>query len=187
MPENNDNDLGWGEDESLSSSQQTMNKLGRLCQERQRAADQVKELEAMLAEHKRVVQAYDLEYIPDCLDEAGFEEVTLATGEKVSINKIYSASIKQENWETAKKWLADRELDDMISLEIKTRFGKGREATEQSIQLMQFLKSAHIAYQGKEGVHPMTLKSFVKQRMEDGQEIPQDLFGIHVVRQAKIK
>jgi len=39
----------------------------------------------------------------------------------------------------------------------------------------------------KKAVHPSTLKSWVKGRIAEGDEIPLELFGAHIKRVAKVK
>jgi hypothetical protein len=39
----------------------------------------------------------------------------------------------------------------------------------------------------KTHIHPMTLKAFVKERVEDGKPIDLDLFGAYVVNAAEIR
>ena len=76
-------------------------------------------------------------------------------------------------------------FDDIIKNTVSCVFGRGEDS-----QAEEFLKIA--AEQGvpaaqKEEVHPSTLKAFVKERVEVGDEFPMDLFGAYVGQRENIK
>ena len=43
-----------------------------------------------------------------------------------------------------------------------------------------------VKYDRKQAVHPSTLKSFVKQSLENGEDIPEDVFGVYRQTVAKL-
>jgi hypothetical protein len=160
-------------------------KMLRLDVEINRAEEAVKELKAQRRELNEIA-------IPDIFLDMGLSEIKLEDEhglgiKKVSVSKAYSASIPKDRWDEAKQWLVEQEEDAMIKTKVTADFGKGRAETENSIKLMTFLKNGNVWYDVKESVHPMTLKSFVKQRLEGGKALPMDLFGVHVINQTKIK
>ena len=53
--------------------------------------------------------------------------------------------------------------------------------------LLAELGQRGMATQTKTWVEPMTLKSFVKEQVEKGENLPYDLLGIYVGQKAKIK
>ena len=150
-----------------------------------RAENTVKALKAKRREINEIT-------IPDIFLDMGLSEIKLEDEhglgiKKISVVKTYSASIPKDRWDEVKEWLVEQEEDAMIKTKITADFGKGRAETENSVKLMAYMQKENIWYLAKEAVHPMTLKSFVKQRLEGGKALPMDLFGVHVLSQTKIK
>lgn len=179
--------INWEDYTPQIDTKKVMKELSGLCKTTLQLQEEQAELEAQLKKKKEEVRRYREQLIPDLLLETGFEKITLDTGEEIVIRKIYSGNIKKENWEAAKQWLTEHGDDVMIKTQIKADFGKGRQETENSVKMMMLLRENNIPFDAKEGVHPMTLKSYIKQKMEAGEELPQNLFGVHVVTQATIK
>jgi len=65
------------------------------------------------------------------------------------------------------------------------RFGRGED--ELCDRLKNLLGEQGFPLEQAEKVEPMTLKAFVKEQIERGNEIPLDLFGVFVGQRAKIK
>ena len=122
--------------------------------------------------------------IPDAMAAIGLSEVKLATGEAVSIKKFYSASISPDNAPAALAWLRKTGNDDIIKNAVTCQFGKGEDDVAQLT--MQLLRDKGLTPEQKTFVHPMTLKSFVKERIESAQELPQEIFGVFIGNKTKI-
>lgn len=105
----------------------------------------------------------------------------------LSIDKFYQTSIKDENKAAAFKWLEETNQDAIIKNEFKATFGKGEDERAKEDAARKALKEAGVRFEEKRGVHPMTLKSFVKTAIEEGQQIPMDLFGVYIGNRIKIK
>lgn len=161
---------------------------------RQRQIEQdINELNEQLAEKSatlRRIAEYDL---PDLFTELGIQEFKLEDGSKVTVKKFYQASISGERQGEAFTWLRDHGHDDLIKHEIKSVFGRGEDAQVQA--LVETLAKLNVNYIDKEGVHPSTLKAFVKEQIElqgenlaEGQEpFPMETFGVYIGKIAKIE
>ena len=95
--------------------------------------------------------------IPAILDEYGLAEATLATGERVTLPTKLFVSISEANQEAAFKWLREHDLGDIIKTITKT------------------------------AVHPSTLRAQVRELLEAGVDVPQDVFTICQKRIAEIR
>jgi len=82
------------------------------------------------------------------------------------------------------KWLRHNNFDAIIKRNIILNFGKGED--QKADKVKEELMKLGYAPQDKSGVHPMTLKAFIRERIEAAQPIPQDLFQIHTGSRAKI-
>jgi hypothetical protein len=122
--------------------------------------------------------------IPEAMMSIGMEEFTLASGEKVSVKKYYSASIPGEFLPQALDWLRNSGNGDIIKNSVVCQFGKGED--DIANLLAEELRKKGLHPEQKTFVHPMTLKSFVKERIENAQELPQELFGVFVGNKTKI-
>lgn len=180
-------EVNWDEFQE-EPNENIMQTLAKVCNHKRKLMrdieDKKQELKELEAENRRVTE----DLIPSMLLNNGLSEVKLNTGEKVTIKKIYTGHIKADNWLEAEQYLKDTGEDSIIKSECKVDFGKGRKMMEESVLLMQYLREKNLTYKAKSFVHPMTLKSFIKENMEAGtQDFPMELFGANVINQAVVK
>ena len=125
------------------------------------------------------------EVIPTMMAEMGLSHLKLMDGSSVDVKPNYSASISIANREKAFNWLRDNGLGDIIKNEILVSFGRNEDnkaadyaalAEERGYQPTQKLK-----------VEPMTLKALVRERIENGKDMPVELFNIFVGNKTTIK
>jgi hypothetical protein len=143
-------------------------------------ADKQKELAAYQDELKKISETL----IPELLLGIGLTQLKMATGESVTVDKFYSASIPAERRDETFGWLRKVGCDDIIKNEIKLLFGKGEDKIAEKVA-KSLIKQGYTPDQ-KIFVHPMTLKSFVRERIESGAELPQELFGVFIGNRTKI-
>ena len=140
--------------------------------------------EQKLASQKDQLKQISEFCIPEAMLAIGMSEFKLDTGEKVAITKYYSAGITAEKQEDALNWLRANDHSDIIKNKVEVQFGKGEDdIAELTVQLLQ---QKGLSPEQKTFVHPMTLKSFVKEQGESGANFPQDLFGVFVGNKTKI-
>jgi hypothetical protein len=158
-------------------------------------ADQVEMLEGVsrrmeisennLKDLKKEFERLSGEVIPTMMAEMGLSHLKLMDGSSVDVKPNYSASITIANRDAAFKWLRDNNLGDIIKNEISVSFGRNEDnkaadyavlASERGYQPTQKLK-----------VEPMTLKALVRERIENGKEMPTELFNVFVGNKTTIK
>ena len=109
--------------------------------------------------------------------EMGLSHLKLMDGSSVDVKPNYSASITIANRDAAFQWLRDNNLGDIIKNEISVSFGRNEDlkaadyanlASERGYQPTQKLK-----------VEPMTLKALVRERLENGKEMPTSNFSTY--------
>jgi len=161
----------------------------------QTLADQVQklntldqELEVMdknIKQKKKDFEHLSAEVIPTMMAEMGLSHLKLMDGSSVDVKPNYSASITIANRDAAFQWLRDNNLGDIIKNEISVSFGRNEDtkaadyanlASERGYQPTQKLK-----------VEPMTLKALVRERLENGKEMPTELFNVFVGNKTTIK
>jgi hypothetical protein len=122
--------------------------------------------------------------LPNALAECGLSEIKLTDGTKITVKQEVYASITEEKAPMAFGWLREHDHGALIKNVISTEFGKGED--EKAVEAATVLAEAGFRPTQKESVHPMTLKAFLKEQINKGEEIPLDLFSAHIVNRSKI-
>lgn len=162
-----------------------LEELARLVHEFKEMEAAIEEEEAYLKEMKEKYDAIGMGKIPDLFDSLGLSEIKLKTGEKVEIKRDFAASITAERQEVCFKWLIENGHEGIIKHDVVTTIKKGEK--EEYEKLLASLNQLGVTYTDKSYVHPMTLKSFVKEQINAGSSLPQEQFGVFPIRKTKIK
>jgi hypothetical protein len=118
------------------------------------------------------------------MDEMGIERIDV-DGATVKLKTFVSASIPAERKQEAYNWLRENALDDIIKNDIIVSFGRGQD--NQAGDVMYDLEQKGFHPEQKTHIHAMTLKAFVKERVEKDLPLDMDLFGAFVARTAEVK
>ena len=154
-----DNDVSDGE---LSTVSTLANKQLQL-------ATEVAGLEADLKAKKEELRLTSEQELPDAMQSAGLTQITLSSGEKISINEFYNAHISKANQEKAYDWLVSNGHEGLIKNEVLLKFGR-----EESVivdETVSALQSRGLSPEVRQSVHPSTLKAFVKEQFTSGNDI----------------
>ena len=138
------------------------------------------ELAAAQADYLRV----EREDLPELMREVGLTKLTLTDGTEVTLTEEVTAAITEERREAAHAWLREHNFGGLIKTLLTVPFGRGEE--DEARRLAERIAEEHECSLD-EKVHPMTLKAFVREQVEDGKPLPFDLFGVHPFSRAKIK
>ena len=144
----------------------------------------IEDLEGTLKTLKDQRQKLTMERIPLLMDEMGMSRVDV-DGVTVFRKMIVSASISERNKEAAFGWLRENGLDDIIKNDVTVSFGKGQD--NQAKNAVGILQEQGFDPEIKTHIHPMTLKAFVKERVEESKPIDLDMFGAFIVNAAEIR
>ena len=167
-----------GKTENIQSLADQVEKLNTLDQ-------QVALLEKNLKQKKKDFEYLSGEVIPTMMAEMGLSQLKLMDGSLIDVKPNYSANITIANRDAAFNWLRTNGLGDIIKNEISVSFGRNEDnkaadyaalASERGYQPTQKLK-----------VEPMTLKALVRERIENGKEMPTELFNVFVGNKTTIK
>ena len=167
-----------GKTENIQSLADQVERLSTLQQE-------IETQEDALKQKKKNFEHLSAEVIPTMMAEMGLSHLKLMDGSSVDVKPNYSASITIANKDAAFQWLRGNNLGDIIKNEISVSFGRNEDnkaadyaslASERGYQPTQKLK-----------VEPMTLKALVRERLENGKEMPTELFNVFVGNKTTIK
>ena len=146
--------------------------------------DEIRDDEELIKKKKKNLEQISGEIIPTMLSEMGLSSLKLADGSSVDVKQNYSASISVANREKAYDWLRQNGLGDIIKNEITVSFGRGEDnkaATYANLALGQGYQPTQ-----KLKVEPMTLKALVRERIENGKDMPMDIFNMFVGNRTKL-
>ena len=159
-------------------------KLSNLVRQLNSIQQQITDTEEHLKTLKSEKQKISLENIPMLMDEMGIERIDV-DGATVKLKTFVSASIPAERKQEAYNWLRENALDDIIKNDIIVSFGRGQD--NQAGDVMYDLEQKGFHPEQKTHIHAMTLKAFVKERVEKDLPLDMDLFGAFVARTAEVK
>lgn len=147
--------------------------------------ERVSSLEEALKQEKRQLLELSDHELPAVMAELDMSEIKLTDGSTITLKPTYGATITAANKEDAHTWLRDNNYDDIIKNTVSCTFGRGED--EKARQFSQLAATGGYQTEKNATVHAQTLKAFVKERIQAGEEIPQDLFGVYAGQRATIK
>jgi hypothetical protein len=160
-------------DKTNNSALSTVSKLARAIKAKEK---EVQSLDDQLKLAKKELLKLTDEELPASMAEVGLASFTLDDG---------SASILVKNREAAYEWLRENGYDDIIKNTVSCSFGRGEDDKASAFKAFA-AKEGYLTEQAT-GIHSSTLRAFVKERVENGDEFPMDLFGAYVAQRAVIE
>ena len=159
-------------------------RLSDKCFELKDLEDEIANAEESLKKLKEKARVVSSVEIPAMMDDMQITKLKLKDGEAVEIKKVYGASIPKDQQEAAFQWLRNNGLGDVIKNDITVTFGRGED--NKAAAYADLAKGQGFEPVQKIGVNPMTLKALVRERLENGQDVPEELFKPFEGNQTKI-
>lgn len=177
-------------EETLASSvekvdQQGLTSVAALARQIRDKEETISRLEETLKEEKKTLLKLTDEEMPAMLAEIGISSFSLDDGSTVEVKQTYGASILVDNRPAAYEWLREHGYDDIIKNTVLCQFGRGEDDLASSFAA--FAQQQGYVPQQKTEIHPQTLRAFIKERVEEGEAFPMELFGAWVGQRAVIK
>lgn len=177
-------------EETLASSvekvdQQGLTSVAALARQIRDKEERIEDLEEKLKDEKKALLKLTDEEMPAMLAEIGISSFSLDDGSTVEVKQTYGASILMDNRPAAYEWLRDNGYDDIIKNTVLCQFGRGED--DQASAFAALAQQRGYVPEQKTEIHPQTLRAFVKERVEEGDAFPMELFGAWVGQRAVIK
>ena len=182
MEEDFEQSLSSGVEKLDQDGLQTVAELARKIRDEE---EYISSLESDLKKAKKGLMKLTDEDLPTMLAEIGLSSMKLDDGSEVTVKQTYGASILVDNRPVAYEWLREKGYDDIIKNTVACQFGRGEDDKASAFKAIAE-KEGHYAEQKTE-IHPQTLRAFVKERVENGDDFPMELFGAYVGQRAVIK
>lgn len=177
-------ELDYG-DHAPKANDGQLSELSQLVDDMEAQQVRVAEIEEQLKTEKAALRAYAENRIPDLMGRIGVDTITTSSGVTVSLKTTYRASPKVANREIAWTWLEENGHGGLLKQELSVAFARGQD--EDVAELEAQLREKYDSVKNNRGVHPSTLKAWVKEMIEGGKTIPMDVFGAEVIQQAQVK
>ena len=178
-------DSGSNADKIDKLEDNQLDSISKLANDAANLEQSIARTEEMLKEHKRALYKITDEQLPEALETMGLQKFTLTDGAEISVKPIYAASIPKDRKDEAFQWLRDHEFGDLVKNNVTVTFGRGEDET--ATDFLNLCGSQGFTPNQLEKVEPMTLKAWLRERVEAGDAVPLDLFGAFISQRATIK
>lgn len=173
----------WEDLDTAQAAESTLERVTVLANQAKVLAEEITVIEVELAEKQEEFKKIVRTLLPDILAELGMSEIKMADGRVVSIVDKVNASISEANRPEAFQWLEEHEFDGIIKTKVLAEFGKGE--MDDAKKAQKALHDSGFMASLDRAVHPMTLTSFVKERLAAGEVLPES-FSVFEFKEAKI-
>jgi hypothetical protein len=146
----------------------------------------IHELEAAAATHAREMRQILADLLPQAMLAVRMRKFELEDGSSVSIKDVVRASIPAAKKEEAHDWLRDNGHGDLIKHVLSIQLDRGMDNVAASIR-EDVNEKYGVDVDDKEAVHPQTLGAFCREMLEKGSDVPSELLGLYVGKEAVIK
>ena len=178
-------DSGGSPDKIDQLDDSQLDGVSRLANEAATLEQTLEQQERAMKETKAALYKITDEQLPEALEEMGLQKFTLTDGSEISVRPVYSASIPKDRREEAFQWLRDHEFGDLVKNNVTVTFGRGED--KDAKEFLNLCGTQGYAPDQLEKVEPMTLKAWLRERVEAGDAVPLDLFGAFISQRATIK
>ena len=176
-------------EETLSSVEKLDNSgldtVAGLARKIKQQQEKVERLDRELKDEKQNLLKLTDEDLPSTMADLGLSKFSLDDGSTVEVKPTYGASILVKDRPAAYDWLRDNGFDDIIKNIVSCQFGRGED--DQASAFHAFASQQGYPADQNESIHASTLKAFVKERIETGEDFPHTLFGAYVGQRAIIR
>ena len=149
-----------------------------------------RQLAMLEAETSRLRKEYlDLTRVqlPDIMAEIGLSSFTLADGSRLKVEDMIEGSLPKDPVARASAVAILESIGgaEMIRNEVVVPFE--RKQHNVAVNLARELQDRGLMVRVQQDVHHMTLKSFVREKLSHGEEVPFEKLGVFVGRRAVVK
>lgn len=148
-------------------------------------------LELLKANLERLTEEINNEYkhltetvIPELMEELGIPSIALNDTTSVEVAKKITASMSKANAAAGCAWLEEHGHGSIVKHQVSLNFGvKERAAADKAVAV---LKEIGLTPDVAKSVHHSTLSAWAREQLENGEELPMELFGIYQRTHSKL-
>ena len=160
--------------------------LSDLAEQQAALEEQIIETEQVLAILKKRHTDIAEERLPALMEELEIDKFETRSGLKIDVKEKVRAHINKANQAAAFKWLYENGHEHLIKNEVKVQLLAGEDDLAERVATA-VSDAAGREPERKLSVHSGTLSAWVREMMENGEDIPTDILGVFRQRTAKIE
>lgn len=142
--------------------------------------------EAALVKAKAELEDISCNILPNYMEtELGLSELKLDDGRVVTNKSVVRGSLAQTRMREAQAWCLSQGIKTLIRESLTVDIGP--EAKEKRDALVMGAAAAGLPCSSKLAAHPQTVAKFVRERLEQGKDVPETIFTIHRQNEVSIK
>ena len=90
-------------------------------------------------------------------------------GSRIAAEPFYSARIRKDKADADNSWIRENGHGELIKNVVSVQFGRGED--DRAKEVIDVLKKEGLLPEQKENVHPSSLKAFVREQVESGNQV----------------
>ena len=153
--------------------------ITKLARKQLRLQANVVKAEEKLKAAQAALDAVEGKALPEAMLAVGLTEFTLKNKSRVKIADVIRAAIPKARAEEALRWLIKNKHEGLIKGEVEINFGRGDRRIEKVLAFLKQKQFTGLDYSRQETVHAGTLSAWVRQQVEAGKKVPEDLLGVY--------
>lgn len=173
------------DEEQAPVDEEQLKKLSRLAEMQVATEDDIAKLEEQLKAKKKDLQKLAEKEIPELMTEIGMAEFKLTSGYGVKIEKGLTASITGKKKQPAIDWLVANGYGDIVSADLSVPFSNGERT--KAVEMCSTLLEQGIIAKVSDDVNTGTLKSVIRERLEQGLPVPLETLGAYEWKKSVIE
>ena len=167
------------QDDSAKNTDDVLGRISKLADEMHDISKQIAEADLRTKNLKECHRQIAEEQLPELFAEVGMSELKTKSGLPLKLKNVVHTSISKGRKPTAIAWLDEHGQGGMVKRCVTIDFDKTQEDKVKA--LLRLIGRGWPNNRVELDVHASTVKAFVKRRLEDGEELPLDIFGVHCV------
>jgi hypothetical protein len=162
----------------------TLAMLNQLAEDQLAAEQALLDAEESVERAKAHLNDISQRQIPEALEELGLTQFATDKGLTIEIKEKIYAGLSEKNRPAGIKWLEDNGLGALVKRKVSIYAPKGSPERAQSVAEMA--RTAGLEVDDALSVHPTSLTAALREKLEEGEDVPVELFGILRKRFSKI-
>lgn len=174
--------------------------LNTLLETREQTTARVDQLKLELDQEEKKLAQLETELIPDAMESLGLESFTTADGAYISVKQEVRAAVRtcgrrsgskkcdcpecRRKTALAMEWLRSEGFGSLIKHEFVVDVPRGKDDAAETVR--DLIQEMGLPYRDGETVPWQTLGKFARERLEEGETMPEELFSLHKTRRIKV-
>lgn len=177
----------YGEYVDQKPSEDALKRLTALARQQREAEQAVEDAQEALSKAQERLRTISETDVPNLMDEVGMTEFVTVDGLKITVDRKLRIGVPKAKKGQAMEWVDSHGGAALVQRCFVIRFGKEDERWAKKFARDLAQRKRPVNCERQNDVHSSTLKKFITDKLEAGEEVPLELFGGHWQRQAKVE